>query len=142
MERSKRLRILGFLKEHSSYAGTCKKNQEHKWNVNDPIFMQKNSDGSWLMCSNKDCFIAQGGTIEEQAKGKGGGRTMDMSLAFAKGFNDYAWKIATDHAKELFPDDLAKPDVASSLTKPQIAKERAIATESIFSTLMGAFNGK
>lgn len=114
--------------------GTCLKDQNHKWNKDDKIYWDKTQDGRTIICNNLECFKSQGGQYEEGQQKKQG-RTIDMSLAFAKAFDDYAWKLANAHAKELYPD-------GSCIDKDMLLKQRGIAVESIYSTLVQGFNGK
>lgn len=115
--------------------GTCKKDSTHTYKTGDEIFMQKKDDGSWIICNNEACFKSQGGFVEEKQGGKGAGRTLDMSLAFMKGFNDLAWKIAVERATELYPK-------GTSPRSGETEKQYNDSIIRIYSVLVQAFNGK
>lgn len=117
--------------------GTCKKDSTHTWKVGDEIFMQKKDDGTWLICKDDACFKSQGGTVEE-SKPKGAGRTLDMSMAFAKAFDNMATPICNDRIKELFKD-LDSP--AAQKDRDVVFKKAEIFAK-IYQTLATAFNGK
>ena len=59
----------------AKFGGTCEVNPEHKWNEGDEILMYPKSGSwedktkGWILCNNKDCFIAQGGKIEDRKSG-------------------------------------------------------------------------
>lgn len=50
----------------SNYAGKCVKDESHTWLVDDEIFISKGTDDKWIMCKDKECYIAQGGKIQEK----------------------------------------------------------------------------
>lgn len=108
--------------------GICKLDASHTWKEGDEIFISKKGDGSWAVCKDKACFEKQGGSIQSGQKG----RTIEMSLAFVKAFDDYAWKLAKEHAKELQPE-------TSSF---EALKNQIIIVESIYHTLAEVFNGR
>lgn len=54
----------------SQYAGTCNKDSNHTWKIGDEIFISKGSDGKWIMCTDKDCYVSQGGKISDPNKPK------------------------------------------------------------------------
>lgn len=54
----------------SQYAGTCAKVPEHIWKIGDEIFISKGPDGKWIMCTNKECYVSQGGKIADPNKPK------------------------------------------------------------------------
>lgn len=107
----------------------------HTWKKNDQIYWEKLADGKVCKCKDLECFKKQGGTFDPAAKPKGSGRTIEMCLTFAKAFDDYAWNVAKRKALELYPD-------GSVTNKEDLQRQRAIATESVYSTLANAFSGK
>lgn len=113
---------MGF-KKKSAYAGTCKKDQTHSWNINDEVFMQKKDDGNWIICNNEECFKSQGGTIEE-AKQK-----------------FQASKFPISDAIKLY--ELSESILTSFQNKRKDQKlpieEQAVFVESIFKTLSQGF---
>jgi hypothetical protein len=122
---------------NSKSDGSCKGDPKHSWKTGESLFADKKSDGGWVICIDEVCYKKLGGT-EIQAKSFKQGRTIEMSLAFVKAFDDYAWKLANTHASELL-SELSKD---STWGLGEQTNKRAIAVESIYHTLCEVWNGK
>ena len=125
----------------SKWDGTCSKNKEHTWKKGQQIYYSKDQKAT---CILKTCFEEQLKAAQPTpASAKAETITtksvsIEGHLAYAKAFDDWAWNLSKQHALELLPKIETGPDKSESL---EMQNKRAIAVESIYHTLVEAYNG-
>jgi len=117
----------------SQYAGKCESNLVHaetiEWAIGAEIYLSKDdASNMWIKCTNKDCFLKQGGKI--QAAGAGKFQSSKFKLETAPAIVTIAAKIT----KEYFEDP-----THSNSPPEKMTEIRATFFMSIFKTLSGCY---
>ena len=116
----------------STYAGKCESNLVHQetitWAIGDEIYLSKDdTSGMWIKCTNKDCFLKQGGKMFDASK-----KFTSSKFPLAD-----APKIAT-LASEI-SETFIKKITTEGLTNDKIFEERIVAFLSCYKTISSAY---
>ena len=86
----------------SSMTGSCNYCKTRTWNLNNKIYAMKKPDGKWLACSDRACYLEQGGTL---TLFKGDPLPSDEPISNT-GIEDLFWKPNPDQILNFVQTDL------------------------------------
>ena len=121
----------------SQYEGTCPVCSA-EWKVNDEIFLSK-VNGSWIKCTDKECFEQQRGKIEQPKSSKFTSNKFPITEAIP--IYRLAETILEEFQKKRFVriDPNSATTATVKLNDVLSAEQEAVFIESMFRTLSGNF---
>lgn len=133
----------------STIAGKCTAGK-HDIKVGDSNYYEKVND-KWIRCTDKDCFVAQGGHLPDpNQKAAPKAKTPEELFNYRKAFFEFCWAHAKNRAKDEIPDvpmpaqDRIDADITGNLLHSyivkmeEVGKQRRILASSFLYALSGS----